>query len=373
MASNPEPTPDVEEFRAYLRHELELAALYRRLADAESDPAKAHGYARLAREELEHAREWAEKLGIDPDSIRGRGLGVKLRLVWWASRLIGSERAVLLPLLMRGEERAAASYAAHPSLREMESEVRAHAAELADLAGPAAYEGVGTALGRTASSSGSLRAAVLGVNDGLVSNFSLVMGVAGGTSDSSIVLLAGIAGLFAGAFSMGAGEWVSMRSQRDMYVHLIRSEERLFDNHPSLASEQLADIYEAKGIARDQADEIARRLMLDKTAALDSLSREKLGVDPGELGSPWGAAWSSFLAFTLGALFPVIPFLFTAGTAAAVGASIASSLGLVIVGAAMAAFTGNSIVRGGFRMFLVGAVAAAVTYGIGSAVGVTLD
>jgi VIT1/CCC1 family predicted Fe2+/Mn2+ transporter len=350
-----------------------LAALYRRIADAESDPVKAAGYARLAQEELEHAHEWAEQLGVDPDTIRQRGLGLKMRLVWWASRLIGSERAVLLPLLMRSEERAVAAYAAHPSLSELEAEARAHADELAALGGPGAFDGVRTAIGRSASSSGSLRAAVLGINDGLVSNLSLVMGVAGGTSDSNIVLLAGVAGLFAGAFSMAAGEWVSMRSQREMYEHLIRYEERLFDNHPSLAAEQIADIYAAKGIEREQADEIARQLMSDRSTALDTVSREKLGVDPNELGSPWGAAWSSFLAFTIGAVTPVAPFIVTGGNMAIVAAAIAAAIALLIVGGAMAAFTGNSILRGGFRMFLVGALAAIVTFCVGSAVGVTLD
>ncbi|MBT5319705.1 MAG: rubrerythrin family protein [Chloroflexi bacterium] len=373
MTSDPNSSPDTADLRAYLRHELELAALYRRIADAESDPAKAAGYARLAQEELEHAGEWAEKLGIDPESIRHSGLGFKLRLVWWASRLIGSERAVLLPLLMRGEERAAAAYAAHPSLQELEDEARTHAAELAELGGPGAFDGIRTALGRSASASGSLRAAVLGINDGLVSNFSLVMGVAGGTDDSNIVLLAGVAGLFAGAFSMGAGEWISMRSQKEMYEHLIRFEERLFDNHPNLAAEQIAEIYEAKGIGKDQASAIAAQLMSDRATALDTLSREKLGVDPDALGSPWGAAWSSFVAFTAGALFPLVPCIFTGGTEAAVFASIASSVGLLVVGGAMAAFTGNAILRGGIRMFVIGAIAAAVTFGIGNAVGVTLD
>jgi len=373
MAFNTEIPQDPADLRAYLSHELELAELYRRIADAESDPVKAAGYARLAQEELEHAHEWAEQLGADPDSIRRGGMGLKLRIVWWASRLIGSERAVLLPLLMRGEERVVAAYAAHPSLRELKNEARAHAEELARLGGPGAFDGIRTAIGRSASSSGSLRAAVLGINDGLVSNVSLVMGVAGGTSDSDIVLLAGIAGLFAGAFSMAAGEWVSMRSQREMFEHLIRFEGRLIDNHPRLAAEQIAEIYESKGIEKEQAEAIARRLMSDRVTALDTLSKEKLGVDPAELGSPWGAAWSSFLAFTVGAIFPVVPFIFAGGTTAVLVAAAAASVALLIVGGAMAAFTGNSVARGGIRMFVVGMVAAAVTFGIGSAVGVALD
>lgn len=347
--------------------------MYRRIADAESDPAKAAGFARLAREELEHAREWAERLGIRPDSIRQPGLGLRLRLVWWASKLIGSEHAVALPLLMRGEERAVAAYASHPSLRDLEDEARVHAAELAELGGPGAFDGLRTVLGRSASSSGTLRAAVLGVNDGLVSNFSLVMGVAGGTGNSEIVLLAGIAGLFAGAFSMGAGEWISMRSQREMFQHLIRFEERLIDTNPESARAQIQDIYTAKGVSRDQAVAIAEQLMSNRDAALDTLAREKLGVDPAGLGSPWGAAWSSFLAFTLGAVFPVVPFIFASGAAAMIAAAAASSIALIVVGGAMAGFTGNPVIRGGLRMVVVGAVAATVTFAIGSAVGMTLD
>ncbi|MDA1256367.1 MAG: VIT1/CCC1 transporter family protein [Chloroflexi bacterium] len=373
MALNPETSPEPAELRAYLRHELELAALYRRIADAERDPVKASSFARLATEELEHAREWAEKLGVDPDTVRQRGLGLRLRVVWWASRLIGSEHAVALPLLMRGEERAVAAFAAHPSLRELEDEARIHAAELAELGGPGAFDGIRTALGRSASASGTLRAAVLGVNDGLVSNFSLVMGVAGGTDDSQIVLLAGVAGLFAGAFSMAAGEWISMRSQRDMYQHLIRVEERLFDTQPEMATMQIQEIYVLKGVEREDAIAIARQLTSNRGVALDTLSREKLGVNPAQLGSPWGAAWTSFLAFTIGAVFPVVPFIFVSGNSAAVAAAGASSVALLVVGGAMAGFTGNGVLRGSLRMLLVGAVAAAVTFGIGSAVGVTLD
>ena len=373
MALNPETSPDPAELRSYLRHELELAALYRRIADAESDPEKAAGFARLAREELENAREWAERLGIDPDSIQQRGLGMRLRLVWWASRLIGSEHAVALPLLMRGEERAIAAYASHPSLSELEDEARAHASELAELGGPGAFDGIRTVLGRSASSSGTLRATVLGVNDGLVSNFGLVMGVTGGTNDSQIVLLAGIAGLFAGAFSMGAGEWISMRSQREMFQHLIRFEERLIDNHPESARAQIREIYAGKGIGSEQAAAIAEQLMSNRDAALDVLTREKLGVNPAGLGSPWGAAWSSFLAFTVGAAFPVIPFIFATGNTAAAVAAGGSSVALLVVGGAMAGLTGNLVLRGGLRMLIVGAVVATVTFGIGSAVGLTLD
>jgi len=171
---------------------------------------------------------------------------------------------------------------------------------------------------------------------------------------------------------MGAGEWVSMRSQRDMYEHLIGFEERLFDNHPALAAEQLVEIYVGKGIAKEQAVNIASQLMSSRTTALDTLSREKLGVDPNELGSPWAAAWSSILAFTVGGIFPVVPFIFTGGNTALIASASASTIALLIVGGIMAAFTGNSILRGGFRMSVIGAIAAAVTFGIGNAIGVTL-
>jgi VIT1/CCC1 family predicted Fe2+/Mn2+ transporter len=216
---------------------------------------------------------------------------------------------------------------------------------------------------------GNLRAAVFGVNDGLVSNFSLVMGVAGGTTNNSIVLLAGIAGIVAGAFSMASGEWVSIRSQRELYENELRIEQEELRAFPDEERDELEMIYRAKGIAPDEAHALVETIMNRNEIALDTLAREELGLDPQTLGSPWVAAGSSFVAFAAGAALPVIPFLFGSGVAPTTVAAALSIVALFAVGAATSIFTGRHAGRAGLRMAVIGAVVAAVTYGIGSLVG----
>jgi VIT1/CCC1 family predicted Fe2+/Mn2+ transporter len=214
-----------------------------------------------------------------------------------------------------------------------------------------------------------LRATVFGVNDGLVSNFSLVMGVAGGTTSNSIVLLAGIAGLVAGAFSMSSGEWLSIRSQRELYENELRIEQEELRAFPEEERNELEMIYRAKGIPPDAAHELVESIMSRNEVALDTLAREELGLDPSTLGSPWVAAFSSFAAFALGAALPVIPFLFGGGAAPTIVAAVISVLALFGVGAATSIFTGRHAGRAGLRMALIGAVVALITFGIGSLVG----
>jgi VIT1/CCC1 family predicted Fe2+/Mn2+ transporter len=216
---------------------------------------------------------------------------------------------------------------------------------------------------------GALRATVFGLNDGLVSNFSLVMGVAGGTSDNSIVLLAGIAGLVAGALSMASGEWVSVSSQRELYENELRIEREELAAFPEEEREELELIYLAKGIAPVAAHELVDNIMDRDDVALDTLAREELGLDPNKLGSPWVAALSSFVAFAFGALLPILPFLFGSGTAPTVVAAALSLVALFVTGAATSIFTGRDAGRAGLRMTAIGAVVAATTYGIGTAVG----
>ena len=187
---------------------------------------------------------------------------------------------------------------------------------------------------------------MLGVNDGLVSNFSLVMGVAGGTSDQDIVLLAGVAGLLAGAFSMAAGEYVSMRSQRDVYEHQISLERAEIEMWPDEEEEELALIYQAKGLSQEEARLIAKRVMSDQEIALDTMAREELGLNPSELGSPWGASLSSFSAFVTGALVPILPYIFGAGTLAIPLSAILSAGALLTVGGVLAWMTDRSAVWG---------------------------
>ena len=217
---------------------------------------------------------------------------------------------------------------------------------------------------------GNLRAAVLGVNDGLVSNLSLVMGVAGGVDDPKFVLLAGIAGLVAGAFSMAAGEYISVRSQRDVYRHQINRESSRLNDSPEYGIALLERIYKMKGLTADEASEVARRIMLDAEVALDTIVREDLGLTPNALGSPFGAASSSFVAFVLGAIVPVLPYLFDAGPMAFTLSAVLSAVALAGIGAVVASGSGLNAAWGAVRMLAVGGLAAAVTYGIGRLIGV---
>lgn len=220
----------------------------------------------------------------------------------------------------------------------------------------------------------ALRAAVLGANDGLVSNFSLVMGVAGASSSGAAILIAGFAGLLAGALSMALGEWLSVQSARELYANQIRIEAAELAEDPEEEEGELRAIYERKGVPTQIADEMARRIIRgDQAAALDTLVREELGIDPAELGgSAWVAAGTSFLLFTLGAIIPVVPFLFLTGTPAIVVSAICAGLALFGVGAGITYVTGRSLWVSGARQLAFGMVAAAITFGIGSLVGTAI-
>lgn len=217
---------------------------------------------------------------------------------------------------------------------------------------------------------GALRAAVFGVNDGLISNASLVMGLAGAGLAPETVLLAGCAGLLAGAFSMAAGEYVSVRAQREMFEHQIGQEREELALYPAEEAEELALIYAARGLPLDEARALADRLVADPAAALDALAREELGLNPDDLGSPVGAALSSFVAFSLGAALPIAPFLFGLGGLAAPVAAAIAGLGLFAVGAAISLFSGRSALAGGARMLAIGAAAAGATFIAGRLFGV---
>jgi VIT1/CCC1 family predicted Fe2+/Mn2+ transporter len=218
--------------------------------------------------------------------------------------------------------------------------------------------------------SGTLRAIIFGVSDGLVSNLSLVMGVAGASDQGGFILLAGIAGLLAGAFSMAAGEYISMQSQRELFERQIELERAELEAMPDEEQRELVEIYVSKGLPRDEAERVAARMFEDPETALDTLVREELGLDPDELGSPWGAALGSFLAFAVGAVIPVAPYLFGGGTLA-FGFSLGLSLvALFAVGAGVSLLTGKGVLFSGFRQLGIGAAAAAVTYLVGTLIGV---
>ncbi|MEW6133785.1 MAG: VIT1/CCC1 transporter family protein [Pseudomonadota bacterium] len=225
---------------------------------------------------------------------------------------------------------------------------------------------------RASGDGNTLRAAVFGVNDGLVSNAALILGVAGATADNGVVLLTGIAGLLAGALSMAAGEYVSVRSQREMFEYQIGLEREELEQYPAEEAAELALIYAAKGVPRDEAETLAQRLLRDPERALDTLAREELGLNPDELGSPGKAAAASFTAFAAGALIPLFPFTFAALPRPLAISIALTGIALFCVGAALSLFTGRHALFGGLRMLAIGGMAGAATYFIGRALGVAL-
>lgn len=219
----------------------------------------------------------------------------------------------------------------------------------------------------------AIRAAVLGGNDGLVSNFSLVMGIAGATVAQTGVLLAGIAGLLAGALSMALGEWISVKSSQELYENQMQLEMDELETNPEGERKELKLIYMAKGIPEDQAIKIVDELMKDKNLAHQVLVKEELGINAEELkGSAIEAALSSFLLFAIGAIIPVLPFMFLSGYQAIVLSTLLSAIGLFLIGAAITLFTGRNVWFSGFRQVIFGLAAAAVTFGIGKLIGVSM-
>ena len=337
-------------------HEKESAWLYRQVAAAEADPAKSSLFLKLAAAAEEQASKWQLAAQRDGASATRQFVpSLRARIV---ARLLGrfdprSLRPVLAAMKLRGlsiysAPPAAAGHAMPTSLAQVGARHR-------------------SALG------GGLRAAVFGVNDGLISNVSLVLGVAGSGAASGYVLTAGVAGLLAGALSMAAGEYVSVRSQREMYEYQIALEREELAEYPQEEAEELALIYQARGVALEQAREVSRALLANPQAALDVLAREELGLNPDDLGSPWQAASSSFVAFALGAAVPLVPFLggFT-GTHATVTAVAITLVSLFAVGLGLSLFTGRDAVRSALRMVLIGGGAGAVSYLVGHAVGVAI-
>ncbi|HLE43065.1 MAG TPA: VIT1/CCC1 transporter family protein, partial [Methylomirabilota bacterium] len=218
---------------------------------------------------------------------------------------------------------------------------------------------------RTGGKSGALRAAIFGANDGLVSNMSLIFGVAGAGQPTKVIIVAGVAGLLAGAFSMAAGEYISVRVQREVFERLIHLEAHEIGSDAEAEQKELALIYERKGISRDLAERLAEELMRDPDVALETHAREELGLDPGQgLGSPWAAAGSSFATFSVGALVPLVPFLFGSGDVAVIVSAVLALATLFGIGAGMSYLTGKRFYVSGLRMFLIGGTAALITFGV---------
>jgi len=221
-----------------------------------------------------------------------------------------------------------------------------------------------------ARSGNALRAAVLGANDGLVSNLSLVMGVAGASLDRHAILITGLAGLIAGSCSMAMGEWVSVTSARELLERELAVERREIADNPVEERDELVTIYEDKGLSHDQATAVADGVMTNPAAALDTHAREELGIDPDDLGgSPWQAAGASFALFCVGAIPPILPYVFVGGASAIVLSLVLSGIALFAIGAIITRLTARSPLKSGVRQLVIGLAAAAVTYGVGAIIG----
>ena len=360
-----------ETYLGYLRNELESVDLYNSLGAIEKDPERAKLFRNLAQAEMRHVRVWASKLEIEAPAPEEWPRTIRVRVLCLIARVFGT-RAVM-PLILKSEVADVDTYRADPTASSIiEGEIE-HFRTLGRLAGKTDYAQIISLERRHYSGTANVRAGVLGFNDGLVSNLSLVMGVAGATTETGFIVLAGVSGLLAGAFSMAAGEYVSVRAQRDIYEKEIEVERAELEEFPEEERHELALIYQSKGFTREEARAVAERIMSDPKVALETLAREELGLDPSQLGSPWMAAISSFIAFGLGALIPVLPHIVSDG-AVAFSLSIGlSGLMTVTIGMLLGIITGKNAVWSGGRMLLVAAAAASVTYGIGSAVGLTLE
>lgn len=368
---------DIRRYRANLQGEVDGAALYAALADSETDERLSQVYRKLSAVEAAHAEFWRGRLrsaqaapGSPTPSLRARTLG-------WLAKRFGA--AFVLPTVSAAEARDSSAYDNQPEavaagLPAAERSHRRIVQAVEESSGGLSGSAIAGLEGRHRGVAGNaLRAAVLGANDGLVSNLSLVMGMAGAVGGGRTVLLAGLAGLVAGACSMAMGEWLSVNSSRELYERQIATEAQELEQSPDEEKEELVLIYQAKGLPEDQAKALAERLLSDKATALDTLAREELGIDPDELGgSPWQAAASSFLLFAFGALFPVAPFFFLQGMPAVIAALVASGAAMASIGAATSLFTGRGALFSAVRQLLIGYLAAAVTFGVGRLVGVAV-
>ena len=335
--------------------EVDRAAIYQALADGEADERLAAVYRKLAAVEAAHA----QMLGSTATA------SLRARLLALVGRSLGP--SLVLPAIAAGGDSAVGEAHQQGFARAVQRAARSvgglPGGTLAQLEGR--HRGGG---------GNALRAAVLGANDGLVSNLSLVMGVAGAAVTGRTILLTGLAGLIAGSCSMAMGEWLSVNSSREMHQRQIAQAQAALEASPQLDREELAVIYQSKGLDAATAAALAHKLFRSHDAVLDTLAREELGVDPEELGgSAWAAAISSFCLFAFGAFFPVIPFAFGSGWTTVIASLTLSGVVLAAIGAATSRFTGRGVLLSAGRQLGIGYLAALVTFGLGRLIGVSLD
>lgn len=358
-----------------IQTEIDAAYLYKQLAEHEDDETIAHVYRQMSAIERSHAEAFALKQQLDiatflRPSWRAKTLNLIGKIFGYdyvLGALMDTEKSIANAIVEQKKKTKAKLTGAETTHVKI---LRTILEKEEQVTGPqlSKFERKHRSVGGNA-----IRAAVLGGNDGLVSNFSLVMGVAGATGGESGVLLAGIAGLLAGSLSMSLGEWISVKSSQELYENQMEIEMEELEVNPEGEMKEIALIYRAKGIPEEQANTMAAEIIQDKSRAHEMLVKEELGINPDELkGSAMEAAVYSFIFFAFGAIIPVLPFFFGSGMKAIIISVAASAIGLFIIGAAITLFTGKNLWRSGFRQVLFGLAAAAITFGIGRLIGVSV-
>ncbi len=358
-----------------IQTEVDASYLYKILGDHEEDENVANVFHQMSEIEHSHAVAFLAKYDKDashlpPPSGRAKTLhfiGKVLGYDYILGVLLDTEKSIsssVLSARKKTNTKESLSDTAHVTILKniLNNDKKVSGANLAR------FEKRHRSVGGNA-----LRAAVLGGNDGLVSNFSLVMGIAGATNGQKEVLLTGIAGLLAGALSMALGEWISVKSSLELYENQMQLEMDELETNPEGEEKELALIYMAKGIPEDQARQMAAEIMQNKDHAHEVLIKEELGINPEDLkGSAMEAAVASFVFFAFGAIIPVIPFFFLGGMKAVMVSTLMSAGGLFVIGGSITLFTGKSLWYSGFRQVLFGLLAAAITFGIGKLIGVSV-
>jgi vacuolar iron transporter family protein len=392
------PPIDIDQSLANLKLERDAIALYDALSRIEKDPKRARAFRTIAGNERRHAEVWAGKLrDLGAPIPKADGPRLRVRTIVLLARLFGTHAVRDMVQSLEGDEEDLYTAQSNPEVEAIAADEREHAEiwkrldadarpretdAAAVVAQGRARRGVrrqevaadeiaASERWHRAGRSGTLRAVIFGVSDGLVSNLSLVMGIAGASQGhGNFVLLAGVAGLMAGSFSMAAGEFISMQSQRELFERQIELERAELEAMPEEEQAELASVYRAKGFTESEAAAIAERMFHDPQHALDALVREELGLDPDELGSALGAASGSFVSFAIGAAVPVVPYLLSSGEVAFVVSIALSLAALFAVGAGVSLLTGRGLVFSGMRQVVIGSAAAGVTYVVGRAIGV---
>jgi predicted membrane protein (TIGR00267 family) len=366
--SGPDPK-DLDAFQHHWQDEADAAFLYRALADAERDTAKQDLYRRLAAVEDRHVTIWSDLLARAGRAPKPFVPSARARLLALLGRTFGPR--FLLPMLLAEEGREVRGYLSmHRSLPTggagkgeallLARESAEHATTLGEMAGRAGEPW------HRAESGGFLRNVVYGFNDGLTANFGLVAGMIGATARQAheTVVLAGIAGLIADALSMGASGYLAAKSEQEVYEHEIAMERTEVELMPEVERDELALMYEAKGMDRTAAQELATTVMSDPKRMLDEQVQEELKIGD-QAASPLREGWVTGLATAVGAFIPVFPFLFLRGIDAMVASFIVAMLSHFLVGAARSVFTGRSVLRSGLDMFVVGLGVAVTGYYVG--------